>query len=57
MLQDWIGIQRVGRRFMYRAPIHHTYQYRGWSEAKITVRFWIISALLAVLSLATLKIR
>lgn len=57
MLQDWIGIQRIGKRFMFRAPIHHTYQYRGWSEPKITLRFWIISALLAVLGLATLKLR
>lgn len=57
MLQDWIGIQRLGRRFMFRAPIHHTYQYRGWSEPKIALRFWIISALLAVLGLATLKLR
>jgi len=57
IIQDWIGIQRVGKRFMYRAPIHHTYQYRGWSEPKITIRFWIISGLLAVLSLATLKLR
>ena len=57
MLQDWIGIQRAGRRFMFRAPIHHTFQYRGWSEPKIAIRFWIISALLALLSLATLKFR
>ena len=57
MVQDWIGIQRVGRRFLYRAPIHHTFQYWGWSEPKIATRFWIVSALLAVLSLATLKIR
>ncbi len=57
ILQDWIGIQRVGRRFMYRAPIHHTVQYRGWSEPKIATRFWIVSGLLAVLSLATLKLR
>ncbi len=57
ILQDWIGIQRVGRRLMYRAPIHHTFQYRGWSEPKIATRFWIVSGLLAVLSLATLKLR
>lgn len=57
MIQDWIGIQRVGKRFMYRAPIHHTFQYQGWSEPKIATRFWIIAALLAVLSLATLKVR
>ncbi len=57
ILQDWIGIQRVGRRFLYRAPIHHTFQYRGWSEPKIATRFWIVSGLLAVLSLATLKLR
>jgi phospho-N-acetylmuramoyl-pentapeptide-transferase len=57
VLQDWIGIQRTGRRFLYRAPIHHCFQYQGLAETKITVRFWIISGILALVALASLKIR
>jgi len=56
-LQDWIGIQRVGRRFLYRAPIHHHFKYQGLAETKVTVRFWIVSGILALLALASLKIR
>ena len=56
-LQDWIGIQRVGRRFLYRAPIHHSLKYRGLAETKITVRIWIVSGILALVALASLKIR
>ncbi len=57
VLQDWIGIQRTGRRFLYRAPIHHCFQYQGLAETKITVRFWIVSGILALVALASLKIR
>lgn len=57
MIQDWLGIQILGRRILYRAPIHHTFQHRGMAETKIVVRFWIISGMLALLSLAALKIR
>jgi phospho-N-acetylmuramoyl-pentapeptide-transferase len=39
------------------APIHHHYEKSGWSEPKIIVRFWIISALLALVALSTLKLR
>ena len=56
-VQDWIGIQRVGRRFFYRAPIHHQFKYQGLAETKVTVRIWIISGILALLALASLKIR
>ena len=56
-IQEKIGINWLGRRIFYRAPIHHTYQYRGLAETKVVVRFWIISGLLALAGLATLKIR
>ena len=56
-IQDWLGIQILGRRLLYRAPIHHTFQHRGLSEPKIVIRFWIVSGMLALLSLAALKIR
>ena len=56
-VQDWIGIQRVGRRFFYRAPIHHMFKYQGLAETKVTVRLWIVSGIFALLALASLKIR
>ncbi len=46
-----------GRRIFLMTPIHHHYQKRNFHEMKIVVRFWIISALLAAVTLATLKIR
>ena len=45
------------RRVFKMAPIHHHFELSGWSEPKVIVRFWIISLFLALLSLATLKIR
>jgi len=47
----------TGKRVFKMAPIHHHYELKGLTENKIIVRFWIISILLAILSLATLKLR
>jgi phospho-N-acetylmuramoyl-pentapeptide-transferase len=47
----------TGKRIFKMAPIHHHFELGGLTETKIIVRFWIISILLAVLSLATLKLR
>lgn len=47
----------VGTRVFAMAPIHHHYEKKGWDEPKIIVRFWLVSALLALLALGTLKIR
>jgi len=47
----------VGKRVFLKAPIHHHYEEIGWDEPKIIVRFWLISALLALLALGTLKLR
>lgn len=47
----------TGKRVLKMAPLHHHYELDGVTETKIIVRFWIISILLAVLSLATLKLR
>ncbi len=57
LLQDRIGIARIGKRFFYRAPLHHTFQYRGLAETTVVVRFWIVSILLALMSIVTIKIR
>jgi len=57
LLQDRVGIARIGKRFFYRAPIHHSFQYRGIAESTVVVRFWIVSILFALVSLITLKLR
>ena len=46
-----------GRRIFLMSPIHHHYQKKGFHEAKIVTRFWIIGIILAVLTVITLKIR
>ncbi len=45
-----------GRRFFACAPLHHHFQFRGLPESKVTIRFWILAAILALFSVATLKI-
>ena len=45
------------KRLFLMAPVHHHFQIKGWHESKITIRFWIIAAILAFLSIATLKVR
>ena len=47
----------TGRRIFLMAPIHHHFEKKGWAEPKIIVRFWIISILLALFSLSSLKLR
>ncbi len=46
-----------GKRIFLRAPLHHHYELKGWSEEKIVVRFWIIATLLLVVGLSTIKLR
>ncbi|HON85538.1 MAG TPA: phospho-N-acetylmuramoyl-pentapeptide-transferase [Syntrophorhabdaceae bacterium] len=46
-----------GKRVFRMAPIHHHYELKGWNEEKIVVRFWIVSIILALLALSTLKLR
>jgi phospho-N-acetylmuramoyl-pentapeptide-transferase len=47
----------TGKRIFRMAPIHHHFELLGWAETKVVVRFWIVGVLLALLSLATLKVR
>ena len=49
--------KRTGRRVFLMAPIHHHFEKKGWQEPQIVIRFWIISLILAMIGLATLKIR
>lgn len=47
----------TGKRIFRMAPIHHHFELEGWHESKVIIRFWIIGIMLALLSLATLKLR
>ncbi len=46
-----------GKRIFRMAPIHHHYELKGWAEPKVIVRFWIITVILVLIGLATLKLR
>jgi phospho-N-acetylmuramoyl-pentapeptide-transferase len=52
----WFKISH-GKRIFRMAPIHHHFELKGWPEPKIIVRFWIISILLALVAMSTLKLR
>jgi phospho-N-acetylmuramoyl-pentapeptide-transferase len=52
-----ISFKLTGKRVFRMAPIHHHYEQLGWSEATIVIRFWIVAVVLALLGLATLKLR
>jgi len=49
--------KRTGRRVFLMAPLHHHFEKKGWAEPKIVIRFWIVSMVLGLAGLATLKIR
>ncbi len=52
-----VSFRLFGKRVFLMAPIHHHFEKKGWPEPRIIVRFWIISVLLALISLASLKVR
>ncbi len=56
-VQDKIGVRWLGRRIFYRAPLHHDLQHKGIAETKVVIRLWILSGILALIALATLKLR
>lgn len=56
-IQDKIGIKWLGRRLFYRAPLHHQLQHTGVAETKVVIRLWIVSLILALVSIATIKLR
>jgi len=51
------SFRMTGKRIFKMAPLHHHYELKGWAEPKIIVRFWIITLILVLVALATLKIR
>jgi phospho-N-acetylmuramoyl-pentapeptide-transferase len=52
-----ISFKLTGKRVFRMAPIHHHFEEKGWAEPTIVIRFWIISVILALIGLATLKLR
>lgn len=52
-----VSFKLFGKRVFRMAPIHHHFELKGWAEPKIIVRFWIISIILALMALGTLKLR
>jgi phospho-N-acetylmuramoyl-pentapeptide-transferase len=46
-----------GKRLFKCAPIHHHFQYKGWSESQIVVRFWVVGVILAMLAIVSIKMR
>lgn len=51
------SFKMTGKRVFKMAPIHHHFELKGWAEPKVIVRFWIISVLLSLVTLSTLKLR
>ena len=49
--------KRTGKRVFRMAPIHHHFEQKGWAESTVVIRFWIVSIILAVIGLSTLKLR
>ena len=52
-----VSFKWTGKRVFRMAPLHHHYEQKGWKESTIVIRFWIISVILALIGLATLKLR
>ena len=52
-----VSFKLTGKRVFKMAPIHHHYEQMGWTEPQIVIRFWIVAIVLAMLGLATLKLR
>jgi phospho-N-acetylmuramoyl-pentapeptide-transferase len=52
-----ISFKTTGKRVFRMAPLHHHFEQKGWSEPTVVVRFWIISVILALIGLASLKLR
>nr|MBP9733758.1 phospho-N-acetylmuramoyl-pentapeptide-transferase [Candidatus Omnitrophota bacterium] len=51
------SFKTTGRRIFLMAPIHHHFQKKGWQESKVVIRFWIISVVLCLAGLSSLKLR
>ena len=52
-----VSFKLTGKRVFRMAPLHHHYELKGWPEPRVIVRFWIITVILVLIGLATLKLR
>jgi phospho-N-acetylmuramoyl-pentapeptide-transferase len=52
-----VSFKLTGKRVFRMAPLHHHFEQKGWKESTVVVRFWIISVVLALIGLSTLKLR
>jgi phospho-N-acetylmuramoyl-pentapeptide-transferase len=52
-----VSFKLTGKRVFRMAPLHHHFEQKGWTEPQIVIRFWIISIVLAMAGLATVKLR
>ena len=52
-----VSFKTTGKRVFKMAPLHHHFEHLGWSESTVVIRFWIVSIVLALAGLATLKLR
>ena len=52
-----LSFKLTGKRVFMMAPIHHHFEKKGWAESTVVIRFWIIAIILALIGLATLKLR
>jgi phospho-N-acetylmuramoyl-pentapeptide-transferase len=52
-----VSFKLTGKRIFRMAPLHHHYELKGWPEPRVIVRFWIITVMLVLFGLATLKLR
>jgi len=57
VISQVVSFKLTGKRIFKMAPLHHHFELKGWAEPKVIVRFWIISIILAVVALSTLKLR
>jgi phospho-N-acetylmuramoyl-pentapeptide-transferase len=57
VIMQVVSYKLTGKRIFRMAPLHHHYELKGWPEPRVIVRFWIITVILVLLGLATLKLR
>ena len=57
MIIQVFSFKLTGKRVFKMAPLHHHFEQKGWAEPTIVIRFWIITIILAMISLLTLKVR
>ena len=57
VIMQVVSFKLTGKRIFRMAPIHHHFELKGWPEPRVIVRFWIITVMLVLFGLATLKLR